>query len=169
MRAPFATCLVACLAVAGCSGVATNTTVAATPGARLAIADFVVPGHTTETAMTTRWGPPVQKVRRGAQTEFIYRDMRNRRGSLPVPHFGSSTDYVIVTFQYGLATGVRVSDDILCRGTFAPRPPNYTFDYFSRVELVGICRGRSGQGPGQGAGLVPDDAYGAGGKGKTAR
>ncbi len=148
--------LLASLALVGCSGLAKNTTVASTPGSRAAMAEFVVPGHTTETAFTTRWGNPVQKVRRGAQTEFIYRDMRN--ASFALSQFGTSTEYVIVTFQYGMATGVRTSDEILCRGTFAPRPPNYTFDNPTRVELVGTCRAD------QGAGGVTDDSYVAGGK-----
>ncbi|MEM9343423.1 MAG: hypothetical protein AAGA87_10290 [Pseudomonadota bacterium] len=123
--------------LAGCSGVAYNTTVANSPAARLAMAQFVQPGVTTERQYTTRWGLPVQKVREGAQTEFIYRDMRD---VIPVfPQFGSSTQYVIVTFQYGLATAVRTSDGIDCRATFTPRPPNYGFDNPTQVELVGSC------------------------------
>ena len=120
------------------------------------MADFVVPGHTTETELTTRWGNPVQKVRRGAQTEFIYRDMRN--SSFALAQFGTSTEYVIVTFQYGMATGVRTSDEIPCRGTFAPRPPNYTFDNPTRVELVGTCRTLDR------AGTITADSYVPGGK-----
>lgn len=128
------------LALAACSGVALNTTVASTPASRAAMAAFVVPGTTTETDVTTRWGNPVQKVRRGAQTEFVYRDMRNPPGTRPFPNFGTSSDYVIVTFQYGLAVGVRTSDGIACRGTFPPRPPNFPLDNPTRVELVGACR-----------------------------
>lgn len=149
-------CLVAVLVMTGCSGVAKNTTVASTSAARAAMADFVVPGHTTDTELTTRWGNPVQKVRRGAQTEFIYRDMRN--SSFALAQFGTSTDYVIVTFQYGMATDVRTSDEIACRGTFTPRPPNYTFDNPTRVELIGSCR------TGEGVGTVTNDTYDQGGK-----
>ncbi|MEM0947578.1 MAG: hypothetical protein AAGK37_09250 [Pseudomonadota bacterium] len=132
---------------------AKNTTVASTPSARAAMAAFVTPGHTTETDLTTRWGNPVQKVRRGAQTDFIYRDMRNPAGSFALAQFGSSTSYVIVTFQYGMAIGVRTSDEILCRGTFAPRPPNYTFDNPTRVELIGACRDAVS------GGSISDDSY----------
>ena len=148
-----------CGLAAACSGVAYNTTVADTPAARFAMAQSVTPGGTTEQAFVTRWGPPVQKVRDGAQTEFIYRNMH-----VPVwhrfPQFGDSERYVIVTFQYGLATGVRTSDGIACRASFNPRPPNYSFDLPVQIGLSGTCpltglwsNGASGQQT-----MVTDDA-----------
>ncbi len=126
------------LALAGCGGLAWNTDVANTPAGRLAIAMSIEPGITTETAMVTRWGHPVQKVREGAQTEFIYRNVLNPDW-YTLPQFGDSSDYVIVTFQYGLATGVRTSDGIACRGSFMPRPPGYGFDNPTNVRLIGDC------------------------------
>ncbi|MDU8943918.1 hypothetical protein [Ovoidimarina sediminis] len=128
----------ALLCLAGCSGVAYNTTVAATPAARLAMAMSVVPGETTEQGFMTRWGAPVQKIREGGQTEFVYRDMSELEW-YHLPQFGDSTRYVIVTFQYGIATGVRTSDGIACRATFPPRPPNFALDNPTQVQLVGSC------------------------------
>lgn len=130
--------LAPCLALAACGGLAWNTEVAATAESRTAMALFVVPGATTETGFATRWGNPTQKIREGGQTEFVYRDMRNLPGWY-YPQFGTSHDYVIVTFQYGLATGVRTSDGIDCRGTFPPRPPGPGFDNPATVRLVGGC------------------------------
>ena len=164
--APMRFALPFALAVAGCSGVAYNTTVANTPAARLAMAQCVRPGETTETQYVTRWGLPVQKVREGGQTEFIYRDMRDP--VFVVPQFGSSTEYVIVTFQYGLATAVRTSDGIDCRATFNPRPPNYGFDNPTQVQLAGSCpldglwgnaEAQNTASHGARGGGVTDDAY----------
>jgi hypothetical protein len=121
-----------------CTGLSWNTEVAETRAARTAMALSVIPGTTTDTAFTTRWGNPTQKVREGGQTEFIYRDMRNPPGPYLL-QFGDSREYVIVTFQYGLATGVRTSDGIDCRGTFPPRPPGHGFSNPSTVRLVGSC------------------------------
>ena len=146
------------LVLSGCGGLAWNTDVASTPASRLAIAMSVQPGITTETALVTRWGHPVQKVREGAQTEFIYRSVLNPDW-YTLPQFGDSNDYVIVTFQYGLATGVRTSDGIACRGSFMPRPPGYGFDNPTTVRLIGDCP-LSGLwtagGPDDGNGSVPD-------------
>jgi hypothetical protein len=124
-----------CVCVASCTGLAWNTEVASTETARLSMAASVLPGQTTEKGLVTRWGNPTQKVREGGQTEFIYRSMKNPPGWY-VPH-----NYVIVTFQYGLASGVRTSDGIECRGTFPPRPPSYVLDNPSTVRLVGACSG----------------------------
>ena len=128
-----------CLALTACSGVAWNTRVADTPGARRAMADSVVPGTTTETALIARWGQPVQKIRDGGQTSYVYRNMRNPRGSFPFPDYGDSQNFVIVTFQYGLATGVTTTETAGCRATFTPRPPNYTFDNPTEVRLAAPC------------------------------
>lgn len=166
----------ALLCLAGCSGVAYNTTVAQSPASRLAMAMSVIPGETTEQGFMTRWGAPVQKVREGGQTEFVYRDMREAEW-YHLPQFGDSTAYVIVTFQYGIATGVRTSDGIACRATFPPRPPNFGLDNPTQVELVGTCPlgglwpasgdGAAGDGGGNGGpsaapapngGMVADDA-----------
>jgi hypothetical protein len=127
-----------CLALAACGGVSWNTEVASTVESRAAMALFVTPGTTTETEYATRWGNPTQKIREGGQTEFVYRDMRNPPGWY-YPQFGDSHDYVIVTFQYGLATGVRTSDGIDCRGAFPPRPPGPGFDNPATVRLLGGC------------------------------
>lgn len=102
------------------------------------MASTVIPGTTTETGFATRWGNPTQKVREGGQTEFVYRSMSNPPGWY-APQFGDSRNYVIVTFQYGLATGVRTSDGIDCRATFPPRPPGFGFDNPATVRLVGGC------------------------------
>lgn len=126
------------LLLSACSGVAWNTEVATTEASRTAMALSVVPGTTTETSFTTRWGKPTQSIRDGGQTEYVYRNMRNPPGWFH-PQFGDSQNYVIVTFHYGLATAVRTSDGIDCRGTFAPRPPNHAYDNPSTVRLVGRC------------------------------
>lgn len=152
----------ALLCLAGCSGVAYNTTVAQSPASRLAMAMSVIPGETTERGFMTRWGAPVQKVREGGQTEFVYRDMREAEW-YHLPQFGDSTAYVIVTFQYGIATGVRTSDGIACRATFPPRPPNFGLDNPTQVELVGTCP-LAGLWPASG-----DDAAGGGGSANGGR
>lgn len=136
--------------LASCNGgYAWNTEVASTRAARDAMANSVILGTTTETALTTRWGNPTQKVREGGQTEFIYRNMTNPRGFY-VLQFGDSNDFVIVTFQYGLASGVRTSDGIHCHGTFPPRPPGPGFDNPSTVRLVGTCASQAAASPGVG-------------------
>ena len=130
--------LLASMALTGCSGLSWNTEVAATQAARTAMALSVIPGETTERSFATRWGNPTQKVREGGQTEFVYRDIRNPKGWY-FPQFGDSHHYVVVTFQYGLAAGVRTSDGIDCRGTFPPRPTGFPVDNPSTVRLVGTC------------------------------
>lgn len=150
--------LLAPLILAGCGGLAYSTTVADTPAARLAMAQSVWPGWTTETAFVARWGLPVQKIREGGETRFVYRDIRNPAKPL-LPQWGNSADYVIVTFQNGLATGVATSDGIACRATFTPRPPGYGFDDPSVVGLVGECPLAAfldGEGGGDGAGAMID-------------
>ncbi len=124
--------------LSSCGGLSWNSEVAATRDSRLAMASTVIPGATTETGFTTRWGNPTQKVREGGQMEFVYRSMKNPPGWY-APQFGDSRNYVIVTFQYGLATGVRTSDGIDCRATFPPRPPGFGYDNPSTVRLVGGC------------------------------
>ena len=164
--------VLALLCLSACSGLALDTRVADTPAARAAMAGSVVPGTTTETDLIGRWGRPVQKLRRGAQTEYVYRALFDPEAGIVNPWFGDSGRYVIVTFQYGLATGVRVSDEIDCRATFPPRPPGYLLDNPTQVRLVGDCAGRGGWGGG--ADLAPDggrvrpDGYVAGGKASAA-
>ena len=121
------------LSLAGCGGLAWNTTLADDPQVRWAMLGSVTPGDTTETDVTTRWGNPTQKVREGGETRFIYRDMRNPPGYL-FPQHGVSTDYVVVVFQYGIASYAYSSDTEGCRGTFPPRPPGPGFDDPSTVH-----------------------------------
>ena len=123
------------LALSGCTGRAWNTTVANDPSVRWAMLTSVRPGITTEADVTTRWGRPTQKVREGAETRFIYRDMTNPEGFY-VPQFGTSGAYVVIRFQYGLATGAYSSDTEGCRATFPPRPPGPGFDNPSTVHPV---------------------------------
>ncbi len=115
------------LALAGCGGIAGNTTIAETPAVRAAMVESAVPGVTTEATYITRWGLPTQKLREGGEVRYVYRNMRDADGYY-VPNFGSSTDYVIVRFQYGIAVGAYSSDMEGCRATFPPRPPNQGFD-----------------------------------------
>lgn len=123
------------MALGGCTGLAWDTHVANEPHTRAAIVASVIPGVTTETQFMTRWGRPTQIIREGAQEAWIYRDMTNPPGNR-FPQFGTSTDYVIVDFQYGIAIGARSSDVVGCRGTFAPRPPGHGFDNPSTVHPV---------------------------------
>ena len=89
--------------------------------------ESAVPGVTTEATYVTRWGLPTQKVREGGEVRYVYRNMREAE-SYHIPNFGSSTDYVIVRFQYGLVVEAYSSDMEGCRGTFPPRPPGQGFD-----------------------------------------
>ncbi|MEM7752421.1 MAG: hypothetical protein AAF230_03350 [Pseudomonadota bacterium] len=123
------------LALAGCGGVAWNTTVANQPQTRSAMVASVVPGRTTEKRFTLQWGNPTQKQREGAQVAYIYRNMSNPPGYY-VPQFGNSQAYVVVLFQYGLAVGAYSSDSEGCRATFPPRPPGPGFDNPSTVHAV---------------------------------
>lgn len=125
--------LVWCLA--GCGGVAWNTTVADHPQVRTAMLNSVVPGRTTEKRYVAQWGNPTQKIREGAQVSYVYRNMSNPPGYY-VPQFGNSQAYVVVSFQYGLAIGAYSSDTEGCRATFAPRPPGQGFDNPSTVHTV---------------------------------
>lgn len=113
--------------LAACGGVVLDTTLADTAEVRRAMLQSIEPGITTETQFVTRWGPPLQKVREGGRTEFIYRRQRD------------STRFVIVTFDYGMAIAGRSNDFELCRATFAPRVPGYGFDQPSFVMPVGRC------------------------------
>ena len=54
---------------------------------------------------------------------------------------GTSTEYVIVTFQYGKAVGVRTNDTESCRVTFAPRPPGAAFNNPITVHPINTCLG----------------------------
>ena len=121
--------------LSACSGRAWNTTVADTAIVRASMLDSVVIGQTTDTAFVTRWGKPTQIVQEGAQEAWIYRNIANPPGAYLL-NYGTSSRYVIVDFQYGIATGIRASDDVGCRGTFPPRPPSYGFDNPTTVRPV---------------------------------
>ncbi|MEM6635971.1 MAG: hypothetical protein AAF667_08780 [Pseudomonadota bacterium] len=98
-------------ALSGCGGLAENTLVAESADARLAMRNSVVPGKTTEGDFRLRWGPPVAKARQGGQTEYIYRNVEQ-----------SGAPFVIVTFQYGVASSVRASIDESCRAVVPAGP-----------------------------------------------
>jgi len=164
--------LVICLALAACGETAFDTTIADTPDRRAAMAASVVPGRTTETEFITRWGAPTQRVREGGQTEFIYRNMSNPPGYF-APRFGDSATYVIVTFQYGRAVGVRTSETEGCRATFPPSPPGPGFYNPTTVHPAATCpgvgplRGVPGAGSGRRTEAAPgvtEDRYTGGGK-----
>ncbi|MEM9971250.1 MAG: hypothetical protein AAF762_09135 [Pseudomonadota bacterium] len=123
------------IALAGCGGIAWDTTLAETPGVRSKMVESVVPGVTTETGFMTRWGRPTQKIREGGEVRYVYRHMRNPPEFFG-PQIGNSADYVIVRFQYGLAVAAYSSDMEGCRGTFAPRPPGAGFDNPTIVHPV---------------------------------
>lgn len=160
-----------------CGGVAYNTTVAATPAVRNAMVQSVVIGQTSEQEFATRWGRPVQKVREGAQVEWIYRDMSDSE-THKLFNRGDSARFVIVTFQYGRAVAVRSNDTEKCRATFPPRPPGHGFDNPGTVHAIQNCPGvmRPGDGPGDGpvdgnggdnnAAPIYADTYQGDGKGK---
>ncbi len=123
---PFAfSCL---LVLSACGGVALNTTVADTADVRRAMVESFRVGITTETAFVTRWGPPAQKAREGARTEFIYRNVR-----------GDGSLFVIATFDSALGTAIRSTETESCRATFAPRVPGYGFDRPDEVRPIGYC------------------------------
>ncbi|MEL7025877.1 MAG: hypothetical protein AAGO57_01425 [Pseudomonadota bacterium] len=125
---------------AGCEETAWDTTIAATEDRRAEMAGSVAIGTTTETEFITRWGAPTQRVREGGQTEFIYRSMENPPG-YNAPRFGDSANYVIVTFQYGRAVGVRTSETEGCRATFPPSPPGPGFPHYTTVHPAATCPG----------------------------
>ena len=132
--------LFAVLMLAACAETAWNTTIADTPERRRAMAASVDIGNTTEKDFITRWGAPTQRVREGGQTEFIYRTMSNPSGYY-APRFGDSANYVIVTFQYGRAVGVRTSESEGCRATFPPWPPGPGFPHLTTVHPAATCAG----------------------------
>ena len=142
--------LVAFLSLAACGGVVSDTTLAERAEVRRQMVESVRIGVTTETGFVTRWGPPLQKVREGARTEFIYRT-RTAHGA-----------YVIVTFDHKVAVAVRSADTEGCRGTFPLRMPGYGWDRPDPVTPVGWCGAAARP-------LVPDDAYGGPGTEKVHR
>ena len=149
--------------LSGCTGLAWNTTIANDPNVRVAMLASVRPGITTETDLTTRWGRPTQKIREGAETRYIYRDMRNPP-DIRFPQFGTNAAYVVVLFQYGLAVGAYSSDTEGCRATFAPRPPGHGFDNPSTVHAVNCGAGFRPFAPERGAFGPGDGTSTAGGK-----
>jgi len=150
--------------LAGCTGLAWNTTLADEPVVRRAMLDSIRPGITTESQFVTRWGRPTQKVREGGETRYIYRSMINPPG-YTVPQFGNSQDYVVVVFQFGRAVSAYSSDTEGCRATFAPRPPGQAYDNPTTVHPVncGLPGASGGAQPldAIGGGVAPDD-YGTG-------
>ncbi len=152
----YAISLCGCLGLAACDGTAWNTTVADTHVTRLHMLSSVDIGATTETEFVTRWGQPTQKIREGARTEFIYRNMGVIGPEYPM-QTGDSQNFVIVTFEHGVAIAARSNEDELCRATFAPRPPGPYFNNPSIIHPVGECSG-----PVRGE-TVPSDAFNAGG------
>ena len=147
-------CLTLLLLLPGCGGISYNTTVADSFAVRRAMDQSVSIGQTTEREFMTRWGKPVQKVREGSQIEYIYRDMSD-----PETHklfsLGDSSRFVIVTFQYGRAVGVRTNDTERCRATFPARPPGHSIDNPGTVHPISHCPGL----------LRPDDGSGLAGDG----
>ena len=121
-------------ALAGCGGLAWNTTVADHPQVRQAMLASMQTGM-TEKSFTNRWGNPAQKIREGAQVSYVYRNTKNPTGYY-APQFGNSGQFVVVSFQYGLAVGAYSSDTQGCRATFAPRPPGHGFDNPATVHTV---------------------------------
>ena len=132
---PMRYALLLCLILAGCGGLAWNTTVADHPQVRQSMLASLQPGYTTEKEFIARWGNPTQKMREGGQVSYVYRNMKNPPGYY-APQFGSSTAFVVVAFQYGIAVGGYSSDTQGCRATFAPRPPGQGFDNPSTVYSV---------------------------------
>lgn len=139
------------LLLSGC-GLSWNTTVADHPQVRQAMLDSVEPGETTEMRFRSQWGNPTQKIREGAQTAYVYRNMTNPPG-YHFPQFGDSTAYVVVLFQYGVAVGGYSSDVEGCRATFAPRPPGAHYPNPSTVKPVN-CGVPPGSDIGRDKGLV---------------
>lgn len=113
--------------LAACGGVATTTTVADRADVRRAMVDSVRFGQTTDDEFVLRWGPPHQKAKEGGRVNFIYRSPRQ------------SANFVIVTFDYGIAVDARSTETEACRATFAPRVPGYGFDRIEPVYPVGWC------------------------------
>jgi len=137
-----------CVFLASCGGVAWDTTVSDTPAVRMQMVQSLRIGETTDDAYVLRWGPPLQKAREGGREEFIYRRQND------------SVRFVIVTFDHGIATGVRSTETEACRATFSPRVPGYGFDRPGVVVPVGFCAQVMRPG-------VPLDAIGIGCGGKA--
>ncbi len=154
---------IVCLWLSGCGGLAWNTTLADDAGVRSAMLASVVPGRTTEGDVKARWGNPTQKIREGAQVTYVYRNMSNPPGPYAL-QFGDSTAYVLIEFQYGIATEVRTPEIEGCRSTFPPRPPGPGFDNPSTVKPVN-CGTRFDGGTGGTLAVqrpdVTSDSYGA--------
>lgn len=131
--------------------------------------DSVQIGVTTEGDVKARWGLPTQRIREGAQVTYVYRNMTNPPG-YRFPQYGNSSNFVLIEFQYGLATDVRGPFDEGCRATFPPRPPGPGFDNPTTVHpancgvLEGV--GATSGGAGLPGGGVPADRYGSGLRGK---
>lgn len=153
------------LLLSGCGGQAWNTTVADHPQVRSAMLASLEPGKTTETRFMAQWGQPTQKIREGAQTAYIYRNMTNPVDHL-FPQFGDSNAYVVVLFQYGIATSAYSSDTEGCRATFAPRPPGAHFFNPTTVKPVN-CGALAGAGTGRDKGVLAILRDYAGNLGKT--
>ena len=141
--------------VSSCGGIAWNNTVADDFAVRRAMVESLEIGQTTETQWTTRWGRPVQKVREGAQTDFIYRNLKDEKEG-KLFFIGESTEYVIVSFQYGVAIGIVTSDDVDCRATFQARPPGQNWDYPGTTYPMQDCPGRYVPGLGEPLAITPD-------------
>lgn len=92
--------------------------------------ESVQPERTTVVEFTSRWGHPLQKIREGARERFVY---RNRDGD--------SSAYVIVIFDYGVATGAYSNEAERCRGSFDPPVPGHGFNRLDTVVPVGGCAG----------------------------
>ena len=120
--------LAVCVAVGGCGGLAWDTRMASQPATRLAMITSVEPGLTTEPQFVVRWGNPLQKAYDGGRVDYIYR-----------ARTGDQADFVIVTFEYGVAIAVRSSETEGCRSSFAPRVPGYGWDTPDIVKPVGWC------------------------------
>jgi hypothetical protein len=115
------------LPLAACGGLALTTTVADRAEVRRAMVDSVRIGQTTDDAFVLRWGQPHQKATEGGRVNFVYRSPQQ------------SANFVIVTFDYGVAVDIRSTETEACRATFAPRVPGYGFDRVEPVYPVGWC------------------------------
>lgn len=146
------TWIVLVLCLSGCGGVAWNTTIADHPQVRASMLASVTPGQTTETRFRTQWGAPTQKVSEGGQVAYVYRNMTNPPG-YRFPQYGDSSAFVVVLFQYGIATGAYSSDEQGCRATFAPRPPGAGFANPTTVKPVS-CGLSPGADAGRDGGLL---------------
>lgn len=151
--------------LSGCGGLAWNTTVADHPQVRSAMLASLEPGKTTEKRFIAQWGQPTQKIREGAQTAYVYRNMTNPSDHL-FPQFGDSTTYVVVLFQYGVATAAYSSDTEGCRATFAPRPPGAHYVNPATVKPVN-CGVPMGADAGRDKGILTTLRDFAGSIGKT--